>query len=90
MLSADELAKLDEVRVLPAEPPGGLTELQLAIADHVVARGNLEIGPGQNKTKRFLATLPPGTRATDATVSGYNSTLSYLKQQIATWNTKSS
>ena len=44
-------------------------ELQLAIADRVVARGNLEIGSGEKKTKRFLAALPPGTRATDATVS---------------------
>ena len=44
-------------------------ELSLAIADRVVARGALELGPASSKTKRFLATLPPGTRATDASVS---------------------
>jgi hypothetical protein len=44
-------------------------ELQLAIADRVVARGTLEVGPGEHKSKRFLATLPAGARATDASVS---------------------
>jgi len=44
-------------------------ELQLAIGDRVVARGTLELGPNEKKAKRFLATLPPGTRATDASVS---------------------
>jgi hypothetical protein len=44
-------------------------ELQLAIADRVVARGSLQVGPGEKKVKRFLATLPAGTRATDASVS---------------------
>jgi hypothetical protein len=44
-------------------------ELQLAIADRVVARGSLQVGPGEKKVKRFLATLPAGTRATDAYVS---------------------
>lgn len=44
-------------------------ELQLSIADRVVARGTLALGPGEKKVKRFLATLPPGTRATDASVS---------------------
>ncbi len=44
-------------------------ELQLSIGDRVVARGTLEVGPTEKKIKRFLATLPPGTRATDASVS---------------------
>ncbi|MDB4953846.1 MAG: hypothetical protein JWO36_1415 [Myxococcales bacterium] len=44
-------------------------ELLLAIGDRVVARGNLEIGAFEKRTKRFLAALPPGTRATDASVS---------------------
>jgi hypothetical protein len=44
-------------------------ELQLAIGDRVVARGTLELGANEKKAKRFLATLPPGTRATDASVS---------------------
>lgn len=44
-------------------------ELQLAIADRVVARGSLELGAGEKKVKRFLATLPPGTRASAASVS---------------------
>ncbi len=45
------------------------TELQLAIGDRIVARGSIELGPGEKKLKRFLAALPPGTRATDASVS---------------------
>ncbi|HWU90830.1 MAG TPA: BatA domain-containing protein, partial [Kofleriaceae bacterium] len=44
-------------------------ELSLAIADRVVARGMLAVGPREKRTKRFLATLPPGTRITDASVS---------------------
>jgi hypothetical protein len=44
-------------------------ELQLSIGDRVVARGSLELGPGEKRAKRFLAALPPGTRATDASVS---------------------
>lgn len=44
-------------------------ELQLSIADRVVARGTLEIGPGEKKLKRFLAALPAGTRTTAASVS---------------------
>jgi hypothetical protein len=44
-------------------------ELQLAIADRVVARGSLALGPGERKVKRFIASLPPGTRATAASVS---------------------
>ena len=44
-------------------------ELQLSIADRVVARGTLELPPGEKRTKRFLAALPHGTRVTDASVS---------------------
>jgi len=44
-------------------------ELSLSIADHVVARGQLELGPHEKKTKRFLAALPAGSRASDASVS---------------------
>jgi hypothetical protein len=44
-------------------------ELQLSIADRVVARGTLALGPGEKKVKSFFAALPPGTRATDASVS---------------------
>jgi len=43
-------------------------ELSLTIADHVVARGQLELGPHERKTKRFLAALPAGARAADAAV----------------------
>jgi len=45
------------------------TEVSLMIADRVVARGLLELGPLEKKTKRFLATLPAGARASDAVVS---------------------
>ena len=44
-------------------------ELSLQIADRVVARGTLALGPGERKTKHFLAALPPGVRAADASVS---------------------
>ncbi|HEY5924635.1 MAG TPA: BatA domain-containing protein [Kofleriaceae bacterium] len=44
-------------------------ELQLAVGDRVVARGSLEIGAGAKKAKSFLAALPAGARATDASVS---------------------
>jgi hypothetical protein len=44
-------------------------ELSLAIADRVVVRGTLALGPGERKTKHFLAALPPGLRATDAFVA---------------------
>jgi len=44
-------------------------ELSLSIADRVVARGQLELAPHERKSKRFLAALPPGARATDAAVS---------------------
>jgi len=44
-------------------------ELQLAIGDRVVARGALDVGPHETKPKRFVATLPTGTRAAEASVS---------------------
>ena len=44
-------------------------ELSLAIGDRVVARGMLALGPRERRTKRFVATLPSGTRVTDASVS---------------------
>ena len=53
--------------------PGGSepakVELSLTIADHVVARGQLTIAPGATSTKRFLAALPTGARASDASVA---------------------
>jgi Aerotolerance regulator N-terminal len=47
----------------------GKVDLSLAIAGRVVARGTLELGPGERKTKRFLAALPSGVRATDAFIA---------------------
>jgi len=44
-------------------------EASLAIADRVVARGTLDLPPHERRSKRFLATLPAGARATDAVVS---------------------
>jgi hypothetical protein len=44
-------------------------ELSLAVADRVVARGQLDLGANEKKGKRFLATLPVGARAADANVS---------------------
>lgn len=44
-------------------------ELSLAIADRIVARGTLELPARGKRVKRFLAALPAGTRATDASVA---------------------
>jgi hypothetical protein len=44
-------------------------ELSLSIADRVVARGTLELAANEKRSKRFLATLPVGARAADASVS---------------------
>jgi hypothetical protein len=44
-------------------------ELSLAIGDRVVARGGLDVPARSHGTKRFLAVLPPGARASDASVS---------------------
>ncbi|HEY0254214.1 MAG TPA: BatA domain-containing protein [Kofleriaceae bacterium] len=44
-------------------------ELSLSIADRVVAKGGLELGPHEKRSKRFLAALPAGARSSDATVS---------------------
>jgi hypothetical protein len=44
-------------------------ELSLTIADHVVARGQLELNAHERKSKRFRAALPAGARAADASVA---------------------
>jgi len=44
-------------------------ELALSIAERVVARGTIDLAARDRRTKRFLAALPPGTRATDASVA---------------------
>ncbi|MFT3693058.1 MAG: BatA domain-containing protein [Kofleriaceae bacterium] len=44
-------------------------ELSLTIANHVVAKGALELAPHEKKQKRFLAALPPGARSSDAFVA---------------------
>ena len=44
-------------------------ELSLALGDRVVARGTLDLASREKRVKRILAALPPGTRATDASVS---------------------
>ncbi|NVB83870.1 MAG: VWA domain-containing protein [Kofleriaceae bacterium] len=59
-------------------------ELQLSIADRVVARGSLEVGAGEKKGKRFLAALPAGTRATDASVSVTGDALSIDDRRYVT------
>jgi len=48
----------------PAKP-----EVLLSIDDRVVARGTIELGPGERRTKRFVAALPAGARTADASVS---------------------
>jgi hypothetical protein len=51
-----------------SDAPAPKVELSLAIADKVVARGSIDLAAGERKTKRFLAALPTGSRATDASV----------------------
>jgi hypothetical protein len=56
----------------PGSQPGTkptTVELSLSIGDRVVAKGRLDVPAGERRTKRFLATLPAGVRATDASVS---------------------
>ena len=50
------------------DAPAGV-EASLAIADRVVARGTVVVPAREHRTKRFLASLPPGTRTTEASVS---------------------
>jgi hypothetical protein len=51
------------------DQPAPKVELALAIADKVVARGQIDLGPNERRTKRFHAALPAGARASDASVS---------------------
>ncbi|MBS1123126.1 MAG: hypothetical protein H6Q90_5354 [Deltaproteobacteria bacterium] len=44
-------------------------EVSLTIADRVVARGMVDLPAHEHRTKRFLAALPAGSRASDAWVS---------------------
>ena len=44
-------------------------ELSLALGEHVVARGILDLAAHDKRIKRFLAVMPPGKRSTDASVS---------------------
>ncbi len=44
-------------------------ELSLSIGDRVVARGTLDLAARDRRTKRFLAALPAGARATDASIA---------------------
>jgi hypothetical protein len=44
-------------------------EASVTIGDRVVARGAVQLGAHERRTKTFLATLPPGTRSTDAIVA---------------------
>jgi hypothetical protein len=52
-----------------SDQPAPKVELALAIADKVVARGQLDLGPNERKQKRFHAALPAGARASDASIS---------------------
>ncbi|MDQ3366635.1 MAG: BatA domain-containing protein [Myxococcota bacterium] len=44
-------------------------ELSLSVADRVVARGTIELAAREKRMKRFLATLPVGSRITDASIA---------------------
>jgi hypothetical protein len=50
-------------------------ELSLAIAERVVARGQLDVPARSHAAKRFLAVLPTGARTSDAYVSIANDSL---------------
>ncbi len=42
--------------------------IDVRVADQVVARGLIDVKPGERLKRRFLATLPPQTRSTDVEV----------------------
>lgn len=44
------------------------TEVAISVAGEVVARGALEVPPGEKRSKRFLAALPPGARVAEVLV----------------------
>ncbi|MEZ4399478.1 MAG: BatA domain-containing protein [Kofleriaceae bacterium] len=62
------LAVVAEIANFSTVAAGGVT-LSVAIGDTVVARGQLDLAPGERKRKRFLITLPPEVRAAPITVS---------------------
>lgn len=51
-----------------APTPGAVT-IAVEVAGAVVARGQLELGPGERRGKRFLATLPPEVRSAQVAVT---------------------
>lgn len=48
-------------------PVAGVT-VSLRVAGQIIARGQLDLAPGETKAKRFLATLPPGRRSAEIAV----------------------
>jgi hypothetical protein len=47
----------------------GGVEVALTVAGKVVARGTLDLGPGERRVKTFVAALPPNRRAADVAVA---------------------
>ncbi len=58
------LAEITNHSLLPAV---GLT-VSLRVAGQIIARGQLDLAPGETKRKRFLATLPPGRRTAEIAI----------------------
>ncbi len=48
-------------------PAAGVT-VNLKVAGQIIARGQVDLAPGETKHKRFLATLPPGRRSAEVAV----------------------
>jgi len=61
------IAVTAEIANFAREPAQGV-DVALRIAGRIVARGKLDLAPGQRTDKRFLATLPAGARAADAVI----------------------
>lgn len=61
------IAALAEIANHSALPAPAVT-VSLRIAGQIIARGQLDLAPGETKRKRFLATLPPGRRSAEIAV----------------------
>jgi hypothetical protein len=62
------IAVTAEIANFSAAPVDNL-DVSLSVSGRVVATGTVDVAPGGRAVKRFLATLPPGKRAADLSIS---------------------
>jgi hypothetical protein len=61
------IAAIAEIANYSLVPAPGVT-VSLRVAGQIIARGQVDLGPGEVRVKRFLATLPPQRRSAEITV----------------------